>query len=59
MPTYEYQCSNGHIFEVIQKISDLPLEVCTEFGCEEPVKKLISATGFVLKGGGWTPKHYA
>lgn len=53
MPIYEYQCKAcGHEFESIQKISDAPLGDCPE--CNEPeLKKLVSAAGFRLKGGGW------
>jgi putative FmdB family regulatory protein len=53
MPIYEYECKAcGHRLEMIQKISDDPLTECPE--CREPeLKKLISAAGFRLKGGGW------
>ena len=53
MPIYEYECKAcGHRLEVIQKISDEPLKDCPE--CHKPeLKKLISAAGFRLKGGGW------
>jgi putative FmdB family regulatory protein len=53
MPIYEYECKAcGHRQEVIQKMSDAPLVECPE--CHKPeLKKLISAAGFRLKGGGW------
>lgn len=53
MPIYEYECKAcGHRLEAIQKISDEPLKECPE--CQKPeLKKLISAAGFRLKGGGW------
>jgi len=53
MPIYEYECKAcGHRLEAIQKISDEPLKDCPE--CQKPeLKKLISAAGFRLKGGGW------
>ncbi|MGH8500231.1 MAG: FmdB family zinc ribbon protein [Methylococcales bacterium] len=53
MPIYEYQCKScGHKFEAIQRINDGSLKNCP--GCNKPeLKKLISAVGFRLKGGGW------
>lgn len=53
MPIYEYRCDAcGHELEAIQKISDAPLTECPE--CHQPsLKKLLSAAGFRLKGGGW------
>ena len=53
MPIYEYQCKAcSNEMEVLQKISDAPLEVCPE--CEEPrLRKKISAAAFRLKGSGW------
>jgi len=57
MPIYEYQCDAcGHIFEARQKFSDAPLNECPE--CQGAVKKLISQTGFALKGGGWYDQGY-
>jgi putative FmdB family regulatory protein len=38
--------------EALQKISDSPLVDCPDCGQPE-LKKLISAAGFRLKGGGW------
>jgi len=53
MPIYEYEClSCGHRLEAIQKISDAPLTDCPN--CRKPeLKKLISASAFRLKVGGW------
>lgn len=53
MPIYEYQCAAcGHKLEKLQKVSDEPLTVCP--ACSEAkLKKLVSAAGFRLKGGGW------
>lgn len=53
MPIYEYECTScGHRMEAIQKISDEPLKDCPN--CSKPdLKKLISASAFRLKGGGW------
>lgn len=53
MPIYEYECNAcGHRLEVIQKMSDAPLKDCPACNQAE-LKKLISAAGFRLKGGGW------
>jgi len=53
MPIYEYQCKAcGYEFEKIQKISDARLVECPQCGKEE-LKKLVSASGFRLKGSGW------
>jgi putative FmdB family regulatory protein len=53
MPIYEYECKAcGHALEALQKISDEPLVDCPE--CyEQELKKLVSASAFRLKGGGW------
>jgi putative FmdB family regulatory protein len=58
MPIYEYGCENcGKVDEVIQSISDEPLETCRLCG-KGPVKKLISRSSFHLKGGGWYVTDY-
>jgi putative FmdB family regulatory protein len=58
MPIYEYQCSKcGNVFEVMQKFSDAPLKKHAK--CGGKVEKLISRSGFQLKGGGWYATDYA
>jgi len=59
MPTYEYQCGKcGLEFERDQRITDEPVKKCP--GCRSArVKRLISATSFVLKGGGWYSDLYS
>jgi putative FmdB family regulatory protein len=53
MPFYEYRCEAcGHELEALQKVSDDPLVDCPECG-RPALKKLLSAAGFRLKGGGW------
>jgi len=53
MPIYEYECAAcGHRLETIQKVSEPPLADCPS--CKKSaLKRLISAAGFQLKGGGW------
>ncbi len=59
MPNYDYQCfACDHLFEEFQKISDAPIEVCPKCGKKE-VKRLVSATSFHLKGGGWYNSGYS
>jgi putative FmdB family regulatory protein len=53
MPIYEYRCEAcGHEMDALQKVSDAPLVDCPACG-RASLKKLISAAGFRLKGGGW------
>lgn len=53
MPFYEYECQNCKFYtELMQKISDPPLEKCPSCG-KKAMKKLISAPVFRLKGDGW------
>lgn len=59
MPTYEYLCEKcDHEFEREQRISDPPVKTCPECRSRK-VKKLISRTSFVLKGGGWYSDLYS
>lgn len=57
MPIYEYECKKCGIFEVHQKMVDEPLKTCPT--CQHDVKKLISLSGFELKGGGWYKDLYS
>lgn len=57
MPTYEYECSTcRRIFEVRQRISAPALETCD--ACGGAVRRLLSSTPFILKGGGWHVTDY-
>ena len=40
------------MFETLQRLSEEPLKECPECG-KPALKKLVSATAFRLKGGGW------
>jgi putative FmdB family regulatory protein len=58
MPLYEYQCDAcAHRFEVIQKFSDPPIDVCPK--CGGAVKKLLSSPAIQFKGTGWYITDYA
>jgi putative FmdB family regulatory protein len=53
MPFYEYECNDcGSRHEALQKMSDPALTDCPACGGPE-LRKLVSAAGFRLKGGGW------
>ena len=57
MPTYEYQCDScRRIFEVRQRISEPALATCEV--CSGPVRRLLSAAPFILKGEGWYVTDY-
>ena len=58
MPIYEYRCEScGERFEKLVRL-DAPTPECPSCGADDEVKKLVSASGFVLKGGGWYKDHY-
>ena len=57
MPIYEYQCNRcNELFEIFHKIDEECKVACPK--CLGPVKKLISATNFVLKGSGFYVNDY-
>lgn len=53
MPIYAYKCEScGFAKDVLQKISDAPLQDCPTCG-QATFKKQLTAAGFQLKGSGW------
>ena len=53
MPIYAYKCEScGFAKDVLQKMSDPPLEVCPSCA-QAAFKKQVTAAGFQLKGSGW------
>ena len=53
MPIYEYECGVcDHRLEVLQRISEPALTECPACG-KSALRKLVSAAGFRLSGGGW------
>jgi putative FmdB family regulatory protein len=56
MPIYEYRCENGHLFEVMQKIADPPVTVCTT--CGAPVQRVFHPIAVHFKGSGFYNTDY-
>ena len=56
MPIYEYRCENGHTFEVMQRISDDALEVCSI--CQAAVHRVFHQVAVHFKGSGFYNTDY-
>ncbi len=57
MPTYEYQCAEGHAFEVFQKISAKAKSKCPTCGAK--ASRVISGgAGLIFKGSGFYITDY-
>ena len=56
MPIYEYKCTNGHVFDVIQKMSDEALTECQE--CGAPAERVLHPVAVHFKGSGFYNTDY-
>ena len=56
MPIYEYRCENGHVFDIMQRMSEDTLTECVQ--CEAPVKKILHPVGISFKGSGFYSTDY-
>ena len=56
MPFYEYRCDNGHTFEVMQKMTDAPVETCQE--CGAAVQRVFHPVAVHFKGSGFYNTDY-
>jgi|SRR5207253_2357784 len=57
MPIYGYRCKScGHEFEVLQKMSDSPFQICPK--CAGQLTKIVYAAGIVYKGSGYYTTDY-
>jgi putative FmdB family regulatory protein len=56
MPIYEYKCEQGHVFEVMQRMSDDPLASCQT--CEAPVQRVFHPVAVHFKGSGFYNTDY-
>lgn len=59
MPIYEYECEKcGNPVDLLQKIGDPAPPKCEKCGAKGKMKRRVSKTSFVLKGGGWGADLY-
>jgi putative FmdB family regulatory protein len=56
MPIYEYRCEEGHLFEVMQRITDDPVTTCIE--CGAPVQRVFHPVAVHFKGSGFYNTDY-
>jgi putative FmdB family regulatory protein len=56
MPIYEYRCENGHLFEVLQKITEDPVTTCET--CNAPVQRVFHPVAVHFKGSGFYNTDY-
>jgi putative FmdB family regulatory protein len=57
MPTYEYRCPEGHVFEKFQKMSEKPRTKCPQCG-KVATRKISGGAGLVFKGSGFYITDY-
>ena len=57
MPTYEYQCPEGHVFDKFQKMTDKPRAKCPTCG-KVAVRKISGGAGLVFRGSGFYITDY-
>jgi putative FmdB family regulatory protein len=56
LPIYEYRCKNGHTFEVMQSMSDDPVDKCQV--CGAPVERVFHPVAVHFKGSGFYTTDY-
>ena len=56
MPIYEYKCEKGHVFDVIQRMSDEALTECQE--CGAPAVRVLHPVAVHFKGSGFYNTDY-
>jgi len=56
MPIYEYRCEQGHTFEVMQRMSDDPVQACE--ACAAPVARVFHPVAVHFKGSGFYNTDY-
>ncbi len=56
MPVYEYRCTKGHVFEVIQRMSEDAISKCEV--CGKPAQRVLYAPAIHFKGTGFHNTDY-
>jgi putative FmdB family regulatory protein len=56
MPIYEYRCTKGHTFEVMQRMADDPVKKCEV--CGAPVQRVFHPVAIHFKGKGFYNTDY-
>ena len=56
VPTYEYKCTNAHLFEAIQSMSDDSISECEV--CGAPVERVFHPIAVHFKGSGFYSTDY-
>jgi putative FmdB family regulatory protein len=56
MPIYEYKCDNGHVFDVVQRMTDEALTECQE--CGAPAVRVLHSPAVHFKGSGFYNTDY-
>lgn len=56
MPVYEYRCDNGHVFDVMQRMSDDPVTSCSV--CSASVQRIFNPVAVHFKGSGFYNTDY-
>lgn len=57
MPTYEYQCPDGHVFDKFQKMTEKPRARCPVCG-KVAARKISGGAGLVFRGSGFYITDY-
>jgi putative FmdB family regulatory protein len=57
VPTYEYKCPNGHVFEVFKRIADPSPEACAVCGAS-PVETVLYPVPVHFRGSGFYSTDY-
>ena len=57
VPTYEFKCPKGHVFEVFKRISDPPPESCEVCGAS-PVETVLYPVPVHFRGSGFYSTDY-